>query len=895
MSAVGAFADDYVYTATQRLKVTGDNIVANGDFADGLAGWTDAEGLSASTDVWSVEPGVGPNGESAVQSLGATAGAALCNSWTLDPGTYVITYDVKGEGAGTFSITPDAANYADFFLNTDGSLVKAATTEEAPVVNVATVSGYTDEWSTKVFAATVEQGQFLVMHFERVATGVTIANISIRPAIEVYDIRDIEKKIAHAKNLLEDANFNTAEATGAHDGLAEVIDVVEKMIAAGDLDDAAQAEGIVEGFESSYNEYLDASTENLANDTYFRYSGDITAFPKYNRGQINDGQIIGGFVFRGGNWLHSQGADFFNKQIQGSYTNGPGSIGFYSTKLPAGKYYISGEMRNAYCDKNYNYTYTLETAVKGFIGTNEVEFGTIKGEEYVKFYLVAEYTGGDAFEAGFYWDDQATSGTAFNIKNLEIRSFGKVADIVAHREAWEKFIVQYNAMNENREKLIAMIGDSNYPWDQQVLKDAQATWDPYYTDFMSKGWVTADGEDAGVASTEELDDWATTTGVYGMEEPYDKYGLVRGYQYAINAVVESNKIFFDLADAIENAKTVRDDGMNTNCDKETYQAAIDAAQNALDEVKKNTSDETKDTDLATLTAAKEALEAAEPVFVASGPLSPIVNIDFSTSFVEDLEAGGYAIWGEVGQMSFPSANIEDNDADTQYVLGYQSEYTDVLRVGNGTATVMLADADIPTDDEVLRFKFDIWYGNLVNYSTGVELRNAAGERVAGFSLNRYNGVVGYNDFNNEENEGMDLLTYVTGVGSSAASNSAICADNNRSSFDLIVDYKAGTVQGIVKNPQKGTCTGAAMPMPAVGDTKITQFALISNYTNKDRRCWFDNLLGYKYASAADAGISSVAIESNSSKAVYNLQGMKVNGKSLRKGLYIQNGRKFVKL
>ena len=33
MSAVGAFADDYVYTATQRLKVTGDNIVANGDFA----------------------------------------------------------------------------------------------------------------------------------------------------------------------------------------------------------------------------------------------------------------------------------------------------------------------------------------------------------------------------------------------------------------------------------------------------------------------------------------------------------------------------------------------------------------------------------------------------------------------------------------------------------------------------------------------------------------------------------------------------------------------------------------------------------------------------------------------------------------------------------------------
>ncbi len=46
VSAMGSFAyevNEYIFTATQRLKVTGENIVANGDFADGVTGWYDAE------------------------------------------------------------------------------------------------------------------------------------------------------------------------------------------------------------------------------------------------------------------------------------------------------------------------------------------------------------------------------------------------------------------------------------------------------------------------------------------------------------------------------------------------------------------------------------------------------------------------------------------------------------------------------------------------------------------------------------------------------------------------------------------------------------------------------------------------------------------------------------
>ena len=82
-STVGSFAynvGDYIFTASQRLKVTGDNIVANGDFSDGTTGWYDAEKGTPSAETWSVEPGMGPNGESVIKSLGATEGAALCNA-----------------------------------------------------------------------------------------------------------------------------------------------------------------------------------------------------------------------------------------------------------------------------------------------------------------------------------------------------------------------------------------------------------------------------------------------------------------------------------------------------------------------------------------------------------------------------------------------------------------------------------------------------------------------------------------------------------------------------------------------------------------------------------------------------------------------------------------------
>jgi hypothetical protein len=88
------------------------------------------------------------------------------------------------------------------------------------------------------------------------------------------------------------------------------------------------------------------------------------------------------------------------------------------------------------------------------------------------------------------------------------------------------------------------------------------------------------------------------------------------------------------------------------------------------------------------------------------------------------------------------------------------------------------------------------------------------------------------------------------------------------------------------------------------DTKVTRFALISNYNNADRRCWFDNLKISKYPLtdieeditetpwAEVSAIKNVSVEKAADNAVYSISGVRLNSVP-SKGLYIQNGKKFV--
>jgi hypothetical protein len=366
---------------------------------------------------------------------------------------------------------------------------------------------------------------------------------------------------------------------------------------------------------------------------------------------------------------------------------------------------------------------------------------------------------------------------------------------------------------------------------------------------------------------------------------------------------------------IKDAEAVRDDDMNSLGDKATFQTAIDEAKAKLAEVLAAATDETREADEIVLNEAIAALAEATEVFKASAALEPFIDIDFANGFAKNSDEtyatdtlGQYYINGTSGVMTFSNANPESNVVITNsdkgigemtFALGVGEELLDVLRVGNGTATVAVPEGVEITDNDIVRFDFNFWLLRLTDGYVNVDLKNAEGQRIAGFRYCSYSEAVDYNDFNNEANEGM-ILNKTTAVANTTG-DAGSHADNNKSAFSLIIDYKAQAVQGIVAGPN-GTTTGKLIPLrkqvdenTPIEDNKIAKIEMGSNYKNyPGRRCWFDDLKVFKYPSQAegpiDDGIRSVVTVSAPVKGIFNLQGQKVV--SPVKGLYIINGKKY---
>ena len=120
--SAGTFAaqsGDYVFSYTAKYKLTGDNLVLNGDFnvGDGSEGWRNgAEGpMSDNWKVVTTDVGLG-EGVNAIecQSASSAAADALTNSWQLGSGLYVITYSVYTAEDITCTVSEGGTNFVSF-------------------------------------------------------------------------------------------------------------------------------------------------------------------------------------------------------------------------------------------------------------------------------------------------------------------------------------------------------------------------------------------------------------------------------------------------------------------------------------------------------------------------------------------------------------------------------------------------------------------------------------------------------------------------------------------------------------------------------------------------------------------------------------------------------------
>ena len=203
----------------------------------------------------------------------------------------------------------------------------------------------------------------------------------------------------------------------------------------------------------------------------------------------------------------------------------------------------------------------------------------------------------------------------------------------------------------------------------------------------------------------------------------------------------------------------------------------------------------------------------------------------------------------------------------------------MLRVGNSEAVVEFSGAPVKETD-IVNIKFDFYAGNLTKSKTGYKVLTAEGDTICGLFYSPYDGNDDMNTFGIE-------YTKLPKVGSGSASNAAIAAASNKTQFDIVLDYGAKSMYCTTIS-SKGTVTSATFDLPEVAPAK---FVLYSNYTNVDRRCWFDNLKVWNIA-AGEVGIDNVEAIRPVDNNMYNLQGQRILA-PVKGQIYIQNGKKML--
>ena len=916
--AMGSFAyevGEYAYTATQRVKITGENLVTNGNFADGTEGWTDAAGEAVNVDVWSFVEGAGPNGENVLQSMSAsTADAALCGKWAVpESGGYLVMLDIKGEAVAYTTRHVGATNSIDFWFSAnaddfefnrkmDRLLIKdknGNVTHEPfddGTLDLAISSGYTAEWSTIAFYAIGEEGRNILMRIEKLTANTQITNIQIYKAEEVFDDRVLRTKIDFVDKLIATGKFTKDTDNGF---VENIIETLRGMLETpGALDDKSSIDGMMESYEEEFNAWLVANgADMLAGEKRWSAYGDTR--------KMNG--IGGNWQGTGGRWFHANNGgstvitdngDEIGHRFQGGMAAGaasqyypltPKAPGTYMFALDITGYYMEGSSGSSYdylegTSWNYIPFYTREFqgvtmfAGKDIMGSDaeaneamnveqegqKVYCGAINNanarnncQKFVVFYEVsqADVDAGTPIYFGITYvptDAPNKLGSNVNIAHPQIILIGETQEEADYKNEVAAIITQQGPLRDRlqwaREDLVNKTRETYYPWGQAALQEAIDTYQPVYDESLTI--IDADGNVLNESFIREklaAHDQDETATLYSE----DLLAAVRALNSARSTYTRTNQIFATFNMDLANAEAVLADGFYTGANLTDFKAAIDEAKRIEAEVLASTTDETRDADIETLNAAREALAAAQQTFKDGASLKPFVDIDFSQAATENPE-GGYIIAGAAGQMTIATNFSTDNTSTgTQpFTLGYGEENLEVLRVGNGSAVVTFDEDNVPGESDVIRAFFDLWAGNLSGKNVFIDFRNANGQRVAGFSMSRYSGTVAYNEFNNDENTGLNILSYVSGLGSSSVGDNGIFTTGNKSSFDLKIDYANKTVSGQVINGTNGTCNGVAVPMimPEDGDNVITQFVVGSNYDSADaRRCWFDNLKIFKYA------------------------------------------------
>lgn len=498
---------DAVYTFNGKFKIIGENMLTNGDFSDGVNGWTGLTGNAVPTDTFSVVPAGGPDGMNCLQvsMSGGTLGTNLHNSANfrqsvrLTPGNYVFTYKVKALTGGCTSNTRSSGrndNYQDVFLNNSGKSPYLSTNEADNITSsvAAYVETEAGNWMTVSYNYRVEADEYVNFEFFNLIQYDCFADFGVYPVEQVGDDRLLQDAVKTLEAFVADeTNF-----PGAADYLVGPIEDLKASMENPDLtvDDVNGMVSMILGSDgSALQEYLNTISADVSK--YFNYfTFDDCAEKSANKGAADGWTESGGRWGVSAPWSNYSTRHIF-AEINGGYGLGAGSQ-YQSAFLPKGKYLymVQASAYQYYTAAKETYIvdwYNQRSGLKYFINADSIDMTDVPTWKSNTYFHVFNVANDGEQTIGFYRAaNEAASGNDRNrvsgggqvrFDNMHIRILGVTDEDVERFFLENNLADAQNSLKTMIDSAKTVIADSRYIWGKDVLQDSinvsQGIYDQY--------------------------------------------------------------------------------------------------------------------------------------------------------------------------------------------------------------------------------------------------------------------------------------------------------------------------------------------------------------------------------------------------------------------------------
>lgn len=921
---------DKVYSNSAKWKITGKNLVTNGDFSDlSLSGWSAIDETVDKLTTFSVLAGQGAEGKNEIKVNDSQTDLKNGIYQTIaieQGGTYIVSMKVmntKAAGFTDFDLTGANTNYINAYYNTDGALATTGGTNNTTLSYGAdgvcggyTFSFTTDKFTEVNFPVQAPANGQIVIDLRGLSEGLEICDVTCQAAEQIYDTRIPEKRIAYIKSVLNGYDFTNKDS---YADLEEAITEVETLI----------SDGADEGYESAmenlnlmWDGFVTDNFSNVLNSINTGASGNYSAnwdnwTGKFNKlsSDASAQNKVSGWSWSTDRWCHKTASADSPLQIQWMRGSSDtwNNIATNTTTLDKGTYFFGFQGAGGMMTLNKNrwvrsqakecaetYVFFNNDTTEMFLLPTSDDMASTYGNVIYKFEVAEDNTPvkfgircnigqgqviADGFDVNFYHpvlykvlvEGELTPEQKTYLGNVQtqidaLKGRITVAEgyVAADQKTrpWGKENLQ-KGIEESKKRLAV--------WEAMSETDRLATMDnfsakydatqaPYYVD---DAYVLKD-----------------TTYTDNTEKALQNVIMNAGVRYLnnnfITPFVNKNAPLTDLAVAVENANAVYSEPINNSGDKETFKAVIDAAQALYNtQLVAPYSQEVVDA----LVAKKKELSLASDAFIASVKKDVIVDIDFSTPAREipatvEGELSKYAIDGTKGTMNILgtfSAEMQKEWTQFAYGQGFNDLCTDVLFVGKGAAEVDLG-YDVKDNDAIIA-SFDIWYGYLDKAEFGFYFKDVDNNDIASF-CRKAGSAATANLLGLDESAA--AISQVGGKNNGNVQGN-ICKDNNKTHFEVTLNYASKNMYVTTVNKDGKKVIHPTVAMPE-GVGKATKLYFNSTYGNGERCCWLDNIV-ISVIGDVPSGIADVTTATqNAAKAVKKIE----NGQIV----IVKNGKKY---